>query len=85
MTKEELLKRYCVLGSLVASTRFDHVFAADCFCPEMARFIEDRWRTDEPIIEYIEKAVIKALAKDTPTTKTDIRSEHRRRLDATYS
>lgn len=81
MTKEELLKRYCVLGGLVTSTRFNHDFAADCFCPDIAMYTGDRWRTDEAVIEYIEKAVIKALAKDTSTTKTDIRAEHKRRLE----
>lgn len=83
MTREELDKRFCVLGSLVAALRYEYAFAADCFCPDVAVFTGDYWRWDEQIIEYIEKAVIKAIAKDSLcATKADVRAEHKKRLEA---
>lgn len=83
MTRGELDKRFCVLGSLITSLRFEHAYAADCFCPEIAVFTGDRWRWDEQVIEYIEKAVIRAIAKDSDfATKADVRAEHKKRLEA---
>lgn len=80
MTKEELIKRYCCLQSLVVGLGFESQFAGDCFCPD-TDIMGDHWRTDDQVIEFIEDAVIQAIKKRTGQKKSDLRQELAKRWE----
>lgn len=60
MKKEEVIRRFCLLATEVATQAFKDQYAHDCFCPD-AKLHLDSFIFDEEILRYIEDAVTTKL------------------------
>lgn len=75
--RQALIKRYCTLQSLVVGPVFEHAHSGDCFCWQGGlsdAWMNRHWRTDDAVIEFIEDAVISAVAFKIGKSKADVRA-----------
>lgn len=79
MTVDQVIERYCILSSMVQNSD-DTCPAADCFCHRSdggKTFGKaENFRYDDVTIEFIEDAVLKAIAKKTKVPLKDVRRMH---------
>lgn len=79
MDARDTIARYCVMHGAVGEMAFGHSLAADCFCGRGGLPPDWGHRTDEGIIEFVEEAIVKAVAKKSGMRKRDVRASIARR------
>ena len=62
MRKTEVTSAFCNLATHVARNKYQHQYAADCFCGD--KKTRTHFEFDEIIFEYIRQAVYEKLARD---------------------
>lgn len=65
MTKQQVLERFCNLAKKTMEKHFRYAKAADCFCGDNPNGMVN-FQFDEEVMEFIEKAVDKALTANPP-------------------
>lgn len=68
MTKDETISKLCAVTSLVADELFQWSRTADCFCV-CANSPSASVSVDSGVVEYIERAVREAIARDRALIK----------------
>ena len=63
LTKQAVMYRMCALASKVCDEVFDYKYASDCFCGAN-NLMEDCFRFDEVVLEFIEKAVMDSIYRE---------------------
>jgi hypothetical protein len=70
MTKDEVIRELCRIASTVGCAT-DNIHATDCFCDERKpfRWIDDNFRFDSEVIEFIKIAVSEKISQQSALTK----------------
>ena len=69
MTREETISKVCAILGLAYHAIGDYSHASDCFCHDHRSFQIGGYHNEGKIVDYVEQAVRKKLARDGFTVK----------------